>query len=238
MGLLNLPAPLFAAIDDAMATALPDTARLLLWAAIGGAGTLLLYRVISPQASIGRAKREAREARQRLNNFDGEMSEAGPLIRAQFGAAFRHLGLVTLPTLISMLPLLALLSWLDQAYSHDYPQPDEAPAMNVAPEPFYAEWFGDGEIPIVRINLPDSDWLDIELTAPITVIEQRHWWNWLLGNPLGYLPDDNAVQRVEIGLPERSYLPFGPSWMRTWLALLLPGMMLASLLTYRWARIE
>ncbi len=84
----------------------------------------------------------------------------------------------------------------------------------------------------------DSDWLDYALTMPIPVIEQRRWWNWLVGNPLGYLPDGDRVERVEIGLPERAYLPFGPPWMRSWLALLLPTMILVSLTTYRLARIQ
>jgi hypothetical protein len=238
MGLLDLPAPLFAAIDDGMALAFPPAVRLLLWAALAGIGTLLLYRRLSPQAAIGRAKREAREARQRLNQFDGELSEAGPLIRHQFRAAFRHLGLVVPPTLLSMLPLLALLNWIDQAYSYDYPAANQAPNVNVLPEPFFAEWLGDGEPPVLRVRASGDSALDIPLTAPIPVIERRQWWNWLAANPLGYLPDDFEVQRVEIGLPERSYLPFGPSWMRSWLALLLPGMLLCSLLTYRWAHIE
>ncbi|PAU62061.1 hypothetical protein [Pseudomonas indica] len=238
MGLLDLPAPLFAALDDGMALVFPPAARLLLWAALAGAGTLLLYRWLSPQAAIGRAKREAREARQRLQEFDGEIGEAGPLIRGQFRAAFRHLGLVILPTLISMLPLLALLNWIDKAYSYDYPEANQAPSVNVVPAPFFAEWLGDGDTPVLRVRASGADALDIPVTAPVPVIERRHWWNWLVANPLGYLPDDFAVQRVEIGLPERSYLPFGPPWMRSWLALLLPGMLFVSLLTYRWARIE
>lgn len=239
MGLLDLPAPLFAALDNGMALLLPAALRLVFWAAFAGAGTLLLYRLLSPQAAIGRAKREAREARRRLNEFDGEIGDAGPLIRHQFGAAFRHLGLVILPTLVSMLPLIALLAWLDQNYSHDYPNDSEAPSMRVVPETSFAEWIVDGGIPFVRIGSPeDDDALDIAVTVPVPVIEQRRWWHWLIANPLGYLPDDKPVQRVEISLPERSYLPFGPPWMRTWLALLLPCMMLVSLLTYRWARIE
>jgi len=238
MGLFDLPAPLFAALDRGMlGLGLPAALRLVLWAALAGAGTLLLYRLLSPQTAIGQAKREAREARQALAEFDGEMDEAGVLLRRQFSAAFRHLGLVILPTLISLLPLLALLSWLEQSYSRDYPAASEAPSMKVTPDSLQAEWLAEGDFPLIRIHDPDEA-LDIPLTAPIPVIEQRRWWNWLIANPLGYLPPDRPVQRVEIELPERAYLPFGPPWMRSWLALMLPSMLLVSLLTYRWARIQ
>ncbi|QGZ29112.1 hypothetical protein [Stutzerimonas stutzeri] len=238
MGILDLPGPLFAIIDSLMAAILPASARLLVWAALGGAGTLLLYRLVSPQGRIGQAKREAREARRRLSAFDGEFAEAGPLIRGQFSAAFRHIGLVLGPTLLAMLPLLALLTWIDHTYSYDFPDRNDPPATTVEPEPDFTEWILDSDIPLVRIGIAGSEQVEIALTAPIPVIEQRQWWNWLVANPLGYLPGDAGLERVSIGLPQRAYLPFGPPWMRTWLAILLPTMVVVSLVTYRWARVE
>ncbi|KJH79807.1 hypothetical protein MCB86_15285 [Pseudomonas sp. KSR10] len=238
MGILDLPGPLFAAIDSLMAALMPAGARLVIWAIMAGAGTLLLYRLISPQARIGQAKRDAREARRRLNEFDGEFAEAGPLIRGQFSAAFRHLGLVLIPTLLSMLPLLALLTWIDHTYSYDFPDRDDPPVMMVEPEPDFAEWIADSDIPLVRIGVAGSELVEIALTAPIPVIERRQWWNWLVANPLGYLSGETGLERVSIDLPQRAYLPFGPPWMRSWLAILLPTMVLVSLLTYRWARVE
>lgn len=238
MGILDLPGPLFAAIDTLMASVLPASARLIVWAIMAGAGTLLLYRLLSPQTRIGNAKRQAREARRRLSEFDGEIAEAGPLIRGQFSAAFRHIGLVLGPTLLSMLPLLALLSWIDHTYSYDFPDRDEPPAMMVEPEPDFTEWITDSDIPLLRIGVAGSELVEIALTAPVPVIEQRHWWNWLVANPLGYLPGETGLERVRIDLPQRAYLPFGPPWMRSWLAILLPTMALVSLLTYRWAHVE
>lgn len=118
MGLLDLPAPLFTSLDQFMAMGLPATIRLIIWGAIGGAVTTGLYRLLSPQAKIGRAKRAAQDARRRLNEFDGELADAGPLFRDQFVATFKHIGLVLPATLLAILPLLALLVWLDTTYSH------------------------------------------------------------------------------------------------------------------------
>lgn len=247
MALFDLPTPLFIATDAGLATFLPAPARLAVWAALAGAGTLLLYKRLSPQARIGEAKRAARQARHDLNAFDGEFADAGALIRNQFVAAFRHLGLVLIPTLISILPLLMLLSWLEGQYAHTLPDPARPPALRVSPPEYQARWSTQWpasgqargeEAPRLLVHGRAGTVAEVTMNAPVPVVEPRHWWNWLIGNPLGYLPDDAGVARVTIALPEARYLPFGPGWMRHWLALFLPVMLIVSLLTYRWARIE
>ncbi|WP_227370592.1 hypothetical protein [Halomonas sp. M20] len=248
MGLLDLPAPVFAALDDGMAWVLPPTPRLALWAAIAGTCTLLLYRALSPQARIGRAKRTAREARQRLNRFDGEFADAGPLIKEQFVAAFKHLGLVLPSTLLSILPLLALLVWIETAYGYTYPAPGNTPTLTTVPGEFQSDWIGEGKppeqngerSPLRHILVRDDEGVitEVVLTAPVPVIAQRQWWNWLVANPLGYLPENSALRRIEIALPQQTYLPFGPPWVRSWMVIFFPVMLIVSLLVYRWARIE
>ena len=37
----------------------------------------------------------------------------------------------------------------------------------------------------------------IPWAAPIATIHKRQWWNVLVGNPAGYLPDDAGVERIE-----------------------------------------
>lgn len=238
MGLLDLPAPLFASLDQLMAMALPAAFRVIIWGALGGATTMALYRLLSPQAKIGQAKRAAREARRRLYEFDGELADAGPMISDQFTAAAKHIGLVLPATLAAMLPLLALLVWLDTSYSLRYPEPGERPDLTVTPAGLQADWTFDEDAP--RITVRDGNALRAEfaLSAPVPVIEQRHWWNWLVANPLGYLPDDSGVERVTIDLPSATVLPVGPEWARSWLTMFFPAMVLVSLLIFRWARIE
>jgi hypothetical protein len=58
--------------------------------------------------------------------------------------------------------------------------------------------------------------LERPLSAPVTVLHKTQWWNVLVANPLGYLPPDSPLDRVEIDLPRRELLPFGPWWLRTW----------------------
>ncbi|GGY02176.1 hypothetical protein GCM10007160_32660 [Litchfieldella qijiaojingensis] len=238
MGLLDLPAPLFGSLDQIMAMGLPATIRLTIWAVIGGAVTMGLYRLLSPQVKIAHAKRVARDARRRLSAFDGELADAGPFIRDQFVAAFKHIGLVLPATLVAMLPLLALLVWLDTTYHHSFPEDGDIPEVVAWPDDFDAEWSIDDEE--ARINVREGNVLHAQFTlsAPVPVIEQRHWWNWLVANPLGYLPSESGIERVEIDLPKSSYLPVGPGWMRSWMTVFCAVMLIVSLLIYRWARIE
>ncbi|GAA5121156.1 hypothetical protein [Alloalcanivorax gelatiniphagus] len=238
MALFDLPAPLFALVDTGLATLLPAVARLAVWAAVAGVGTLFLYKWLSPQRRIGDAKRAAREARRALNGFDGEFSDAGPLIRDQFVTAFRHLGLVVIPTLISILPLLALLTWIEGHYAHRLPPAGQPPALEAAPADYQAHWSVGGDTPVIQVRQGQRQVAEVPVTAPIPVVEQRHWWNWLVSNPLGYLPEDSGVQRVTLALPQPEYLPFGPGWLRHWLAVFFPIMLIVSLLTYRWAKIQ
>ncbi len=51
MGLLDLPGPLFAWMDAGM-SGVPGVLRLILWGTVAGAGSMWLYRAVSPQARI------------------------------------------------------------------------------------------------------------------------------------------------------------------------------------------
>lgn len=241
MGLLNILSPVFGAIDDTVAPVLPATIRMALWAVILAVGTMLLYKVLSPQTRIGTAKREAREARRRLNSFDGEFADAGPLIRDQFSTAFKHIGLVVPGTIIAILPLLCFLVWADNHF--DYNLPADGAAVHVTTEPadasgINAHWAADQRPPAVILDSQGSAPQTYRMTAPVPVITKHGTWNWLMGNPLGYLPDNSPVDAVKIALPEREFIHFGPSWMRGWLAVFIPVMFIVSLLMFKWAKIE
>lgn len=241
MGFFNILSPVFGAIDGAVVSVLPATARLALWAVILAVGTMLLYKALSPQAKIGTAKREAREARRKLNSFDGEFADAGPLIRDQFSTAFKHIGLVVPGTIIAVLPLLCFLVWADNHFGHDMPAANTTPRLLTVPAGAHGvstRWDGSRKPPAVTVGGHDSVIHAYPMRAPVPVITKHSAWNWLVGNPLGYLPDDSPIDVVRIDLPEREFIHFGPSWMRGWLAVFIPVMFIVSLLMYKWAKVE
>ena len=59
--------------------------------------------------------------------------------------------------------------------------------------------------------------LVLPMTDDIPVIHKKRWWNFLMANPLGYLPKDGETDVVHIGLPEVVVIEFGPAWMRGWM---------------------
>lgn len=239
-GLLDLPAPLYAALDRWMAGLLPPSGRLILWAALGGILSVWLYRLLSPQARIAAAKAEVARTRRDLDRHEGDFASALPLLKAQLGAALRHVALVLPASLIASLPVLTLLVWLDTAYGHAYPAPGEVPRLAVAPLALSAEWrSAPGAPPQIHVRAPDgTEVLEVALRAPVTVIEKRQGWNWLIGNPAGYLPEHGPVERIFVDLPERHFLSFGPDWMRSWLGLFLPALVVVSLAVHRLARVH
>ena len=235
MGLLDLPAPLFDFVDRNLLDALPPLARLILWAIAGAAMSLTLYRGLSPQRRIAEAKAAAFEARRRLNAHDGDLESALPLMQRSMKAALHHVGLVFPAALIASLPVLALLVWLEGAYGYQLPQDQQAPAVSVEPATFSGQWQPNGSIEVR--DQSGAEVARVTLAEPITHIEKRQWWNAIIGNPAGYLPEQGPIERVTIALPERQYLPIGPGWLRSWLTVALTALVIASLLIMRIARI-
>ncbi len=238
MGLLDLPGPLFDLVDRSLLSPLPPLVRLILWAIAGAALSLALYRLLSPQRRIVEAKAAAQEARRRLNAHDGDLESALPLMRRSMKLALRHVGLVFPAALVASLPVLALLVWLDGAYGYQFPANRQAPAIAVEPERFSGAWQpNDAGGEIALRDESGAEVARLTLAQPITRIEKRHWWNVLIGNPAGYLPENGPIDGVTIGLPERQYLPVGPDWLRSWLTVALSALVIASLLIMRLARI-
>ncbi len=59
--------------------------------------------------------------------------------------------------------------------------------------------------------------MELPPQAPTPVLHKRQWWNALIANPAGYLPEDAPVESLRLGLPSHEILPLGPDWMRGWL---------------------
>jgi hypothetical protein len=235
MGLLDLPAPFFDFVDRNLLGALPPVARLILWAIAGAAVSLTLYRWVSPQRRIAAAKAAALDARRRLNAHDGDLESALPLMRQSMKAALRHVGLVFPAALIASVPVLALLVWLDVAYGYQLPQGAQTPTVSVEPASYNGQWQPNGSIDVR--DQSGAEVARLTLAEPITRIEKRQWWNAIVGNPAGYLPEQGPIDSVTIALPERQYLPVGPDWLRSWLTVALAVLVIASLLIMRIARI-
>lgn len=235
MGLFDLPAPVLIWLDAQFTLALPAVGRLLLWSVIGGVLTMGLYGLLSPQRRLGEAKRRLAEAKAALDAFDGEFKDALPLMRTMFGCALQQIGLVIGPAVIAMVPVLCLIAWLSTAYGYTFPERVAAVPVQATPAVFSATLSPASpgvDEPHPRLLVTDASGQVVHeqtLGTAVPTLHKRQWWNALLGNPVGYLPDTLGLERVDIDLPQKAYLPFGPAWLRGWEAVFFAGLFVTAL---------
>lgn len=262
LGLLDLPAPLWSLLDRALAAAwLPALARVALFGALSGWLCMWLYRRWSRQDQLALLAPRVKAARADLAAWDGDFAGLMTRVRTVFALSGRHLRLTFAAALLAGLPVLLVLPWLSNQFGHAWPAPGEPVRVQVlaptAPAALLA-WDRPGQAPAVRtipgeigpawtVAWPDpgtplvltadgADLLELPLAAPVTVVHQRApLWNWLVGNPAGYLADGVAVEAIAIGLPARQLHAIGPAWLRGWLAVYFIVLVLVSLLLkVRW----
>ena len=230
-GLFDLPAPLFQWLDDRLTVIVPPAVSVALWAAIAAVLSLELYRVVSPQAKIDKLRLDARAAQRKLSTYDGEFEGAAPLIRQALSLSLKRVAIVLPATVIAALPVVVLLVWLSNSYGHRFPGEGEDVTVDVRP-PFDADWIAPAASQPSRVQAREGDGrviLDIPVAVPIPVLHKRQWWNWLIANPAGYLPDGGELDEVRVGFPRLEVLPAGPSWTRGWEAVFLPVLFLVAL---------
>lgn len=230
MGFFDLANPLLDTMDGWMA-ALPATARLAIWAAVGAIVSMGLYRLTSRQERMAELKPQIREAQAALANFDGELTDVWPLMRRQLGLNFRQLGLAIGPALLASIPLLFVLVWLSNRYDVVEPAAGEtiaittstaaalsAPGLTGSDTEYTLVWPSD------TIEISDDGTMLFAVDPGATlapIVHKKQWYNALIGNPMGYLPEDSALELVTMEVKTAEYLSFGPGWMRGWEMLFL-----------------
>ena len=234
VGVFDVLAPAFAHLDAAgAATGAPLALRLALWAVLGAAVSMGLYKLLSSQRRIARRKEELAAVRRELDAFDGELADAIPLLRGLLGTALAQVVHVGVPGVLASLPLVSLLAWMSTTHGYLYPPSGTVPEIRTEP-PMRASWVADrdavaGRPHIVVATENDELIADVRVEAPVPVLHKRQWWNALLGNPGGYLPPHAAIERIQIDLPQVECLSFGPGWARGWEAVFFLPLLLASL---------
>jgi hypothetical protein len=255
-GWLDITSPVLSWVDDMLSVVFPSTLRIALWGVLASFGSMLIYKWTSNQTRIAELKAQSLEIRKKLNKFDGDLGELWPLLGRNFAVAGRHLGLTFVPALIASVPVLVVLVWMSNAVDASFPPPGERVVIEAVPDATHQvpplRWEG-GEVEYGDVHgtwtiswpakqapmrLVDSDGvtlLALPTAAPVSTVHQRRWWNKLIGNPAGYLPSPGDVDAVVLALPRQEFLPFGPQWLRGWIALFFAVVIIASLsLKFLW----
>jgi hypothetical protein len=253
MGLFDLPAPLLTWLDAALAPLLPPSARLAAWGIAGSALSMGLYWLLSAQEALARVKTESAAARRDLASYDGDFAGVLPRARRMLALSFRHIFLAGAPAVVASLPLISLITWASNTYGYVLPpagdgvrvawQPATV-ALHLEPGAFVVP--DEGHIlrwpePHTKVTVRDpagAMLAEIGPTIAAPVIRKRVWWNLLIGNPAGYLPENAAVDQIELELRPATYLTVGPDWLRGWEAALLLPLLITSIAIKVGFRIE
>jgi len=255
--LLDWPAPLWAAIDAGLqALSLPGGIRVALYGALSGWLCMALYRRFSKQSELSALGAQTSALRRELAGYDGPFDGLMVRVRQLLRLSGRHLRLSFVPALLAGLPLLWVMPWLSNQFGAQWPQPGtrvelRPEAMTVAAEDlswsggevswdsaksaWFIEWPREGAQPI-QLQQGERTLLQLPMHSPSAVVHIREpLLNRLIGNPAGYLPDDAPFSVIHLDLPEQTLLPFGPGWLRGWLATYLAAVFAVSLwLKWRW----
>lgn len=244
MEVMNVPFPLLDLLDGMMGRVAPSLLRLTVWAALGGGLSMGLYALLSAQEKIARISGEAATARRALAAYDQDFNGLWRLVGRSLSLSLRHLGLAAVPALVAGIPLVSLMAWVSTAYGHRFPAPGalvtiEASPSNAGlqcvPEPCAVSRDGLRQVPwpaghgVRLLDAAAREIAELPPAAPITSLHKKRWWNVVLGNPAGYVPDDVLVDQVRIALPVNEYLGFGPPWMRSWQVVFLAVLTATSL---------
>jgi hypothetical protein len=231
MGLLDIPAPAFTWADERLAAVLPAGPRIVIWGGFGAVASMGLYWLLSPQRRIEHLTIEERRLKATLRSDATEIKDGLAASMRLLRLAASRIGLMLPSVLVAALPVLCLMAWLDTQYGRDLPPPGETASVAVTPATFRGHWVAtDAGTP--RIDVVDQQGVvaySFLLSAPIAVVHRRAWWNALIENPLGYLPDNGPIARVEIGLPVQRFMSMGPDWIRGWEALFIAAMLVGSI---------
>lgn len=226
--------PTINAIDLLLSSFLPLVLRISMWGALAGGAATAVYVITSNQASIANLKKRSREIRRQMKDPALESrSEFMELAKKNLKASMLLLGKVIGPALLSMLPVLLLVFWLDAYHGHLLPEEHEAvqistvpanPNLDISPP----ELISSGTEGI-SILLPRSKAQSISIlvdgvivysgkpfTVPVPVITKKKWWNILFSSPIGYLSPDAPIDAIRINLPRKHVIDGLPAWAAGW----------------------
>ncbi len=232
MGFFDWLNPYFSAADAYMAGALPPAARVAVWAVLGAIVSMGLYWLFSPQKLIADLKLRIKASQEALDAHEGDLKDAFPLMGHSIGLALGQVVVILIPAVVASLPLLFLIAWMYAFHGYQFPNPPRAVPLKTVPAHFDADWkigANRSHPEIVVRDAAHKPVADIAMKVPLPVVTKHRWWNVFFGDPNGYLPADGALKRIEIGLPRKTYLGFGPAWLRGWETVFFAVLIIVSL---------
>lgn len=225
--------PTLSTIDGWLACLLPFVLRLMVWGALGGALSILVYAKLSPQASIKGLKKKIRGLQRKMLGLDLEFADFLRLSSENLKTSLRLFAAVLGPGLISVLPVLLLAVWIHTCMAYQVPAAQDSLAIIAADENVDLHLMTHDSVDAS----PDEETRDRDqvnsqrivvmagekviysgtpLSPPTPVLHKRRWWNVLLSSPAGYVSKDAPVDSIRLNLVKKQVVKWMPTWARGW----------------------
>jgi uncharacterized membrane protein (DUF106 family) len=235
--LFDLFSPALSLIDDVLnnSLALAPVWRIAIFAALGGAASMLLFKRLSNQVELADLKQQIRTVQKELAGADIEPGNVKKIIQRNLKLTGRQLQLTFWPALVASIPILFLLAFSSNQFG--VATPESGFRVYVTPKDFQgsplefewlgvnAQWDARGKAWTFRqlepgqtasLMLGSQKQLSLPTSVPTNVIHKKHWWNYLFANPAGYLDANVSIGLFEFNTPTQIIINWGPGWMRGW----------------------
>jgi hypothetical protein len=221
----------FLAIDESVLSPLPVVARLVVWGVVAGILTMATYALLAPQGKI-KETRQIMKGHDRMAALKSEdIKEVLSASWQQLRLSFRVLRMMFGASMISGFPVLFILFCVDFQYGYQTPSPGDLVPVSAltATEQPTAMYQGDGTAvgtdigwpaPETPLTLAAADKTTV-FSGPLNkaglgVLHQHRWWNYILGNPAGYLADGGQVDYVAFTHQRQVIIAALPDWLAGW----------------------
>lgn len=235
LSLFDLLSPALSRIDDVMREGLGLTPvwRIAVFAALGGAVSMLLFKKLSNQDELAALKRQIKTVQKQLV---GEQHSLKEVLLRNLALTGKQLWLSFWPALLASVPIIFLLAFCSNQFGVAAAKAGDrvyVTPMGLERSPAEYRWQGvnaqwdarrsawtffapeDGQT--ASLMLGGQQQLSLPTAAPASTIHRRLWWNYLFANPAGYLDANTSIGRFEINASPQLILNWGPGWMRGWL---------------------
>ena len=236
MGLFDALTPFWSTIDGLLEPFSNSFIRISFWALISALVSSLVFKKLSSPEKISQLKIKLKNMQNQLNQHDGDFSELKGLAIGTIKLSIKRMVLTFIPALLASIPILFILTFLSNHYELQQPQLNENIRLSI-------DWGNNQsqELALMQssktiksgtiqtINWPSSDnpinlinAIDKSkiMTFPFdtsNIIHKKQWWNSLIGNPAGYLVNNNNINSISFDFKTQQIIKFGPLWVRSWL---------------------
>ena len=124
LALFDLLSPLLSSIDDVLSNslALAPVWRIALFAALGSAVSMLLFKTLSNQVELAELKQEIKTVQKELARSETEPGRLRKIIQQNLKLTGRQLWLSFWPALLASIPVLFLLAFSSNQFSVETPK--------------------------------------------------------------------------------------------------------------------